>query len=425
MNVVYLHSHDSGRWLQPYSNLVSTPALNAFSKEATVFTNAHTVCPTCSPSRASLLTGTYPHQHGMMGLAHMGFSLEHPEWHLAHLLQSEGYRTLLAGVQHEVSSSPGNEDVCLQLGYEAYLGEREWKTSVMNRDRLHAQHAANFLLSAESKEKPFYLSAGFYNTHRVYNEVQAWEGELPAGIPDNEAGRLDFAGYVDSLQHLDEAVGIVLEALKTGGHREDTLVFYTTDHGPAYPGMKCTPSDLGTGVALMLAYPGNPAAGQKVAAMVSHLDVLPTLFPLLDLPVPSHCEGQSLLPVLQGEDEEIHDYLITSINSHVLEEPSRAIRTPRYKWVRYFGPQAQEPVMVNIDNGPVKSWLYPEGEAIPERLPHQLFDLEKDPEELVNLAEDRSYAHIRDKLDDKLMAWMEEKKDPLRHEMPTLVKAGP
>lgn len=422
MNVVYLHSHDSGRWLQPYSHLVSTPSLQAFSEQAAIFTNAHTVCPTCSPSRACLLTGTYPHQHGLMGLAHMGSSLDHPEWHLAKLLQQSGYRTLLAGIQHEVASR-GNDDVCTQLGYDAYIGEREWKTGVIERDHLHAQHAAKFLLSEESKERPYFLSVGFFNTHRIYREVEPWEGELPPGLPDNEAGRQDFAGYVDSLQELDAAVRTVLKAIQEGGHEDDTVIIYTTDHGPAYPGMKCTPSDFGTGVALMLKYPGNPAAGRQIPGLVSHLDVLPTLLPLLGLPVPSRCEGESLLPLLTGDADEIHDYLITSINTHVVEDPCRALRTQRYKWVRYYGNQADEPALPNIDNGPVKSWLYPEGEALPPRQRHQFFDLLNDPEEKVNLAEDPAYASIREELDEKLMAWMEEKNDPLRHENPTPLNA--
>lgn len=411
MNLVYLHSHDSGRWLEPYNRLIPTPAIRTFSEQAAVFTNAHTVCPTCSPSRACLLTGTYPHQNGMMGLAHMGFSLQHPEWHLATILQQKGYRTLLAGIQHEIGGP--SEESCSQLGYEAYIGEREWQTTVMERDRLHAQHAANFLLSEESRKEPFYLSVGFYNTHRIYRERPPWTGPLPAGIPDNEAGRQDFAGYADSLRLLDDCIGVVLDALRQGGHEDDTIIFLTTDHGPAFPGMKCCPSDLGTGVALMLRYPGNPAAGQQIQGMVSHLDVLPTLYPLLGIPVPSWCEGQSLLPLVEGKKDEVHDYLITSINTHVVEEPCRAIRTKRYKWVRYFGPQAHEPALPNIDNGPMKFWLYPEENNLPQRAECQLYDLENDPMETTNLAENPNYAEIQKELDEKLIAWMAEKEDPL------------
>ncbi len=412
MNVVYLHSHDSGRWLQPYSDLVATPAFQGFSEQAAVFTQAFTVCPTCSPSRACLLTGTYPHQHGLMGLAHMGFTLERTDWHLARLLHQHGYRTLLSGIQHEFSS-PDHEEVCATLGYDAYIGEREWKTNVMERDHLHAQGAADFLLSPDAKAQPFFLSVGLYNTHRVYHELPAWEGELPPGVPDNEAGRRDFAGYADSLRHLDKAVGTVLEALRQGDHLDDTLIFYTTDHGPAYPGMKCTPTDLGTGVALMLSYPGNQMKGQQIPAMVSHLDVMPTLFELLKLPVPSQCEGHSLVPLLNGEEEEIHDYLITSLNTHVVKEPARAIRTPRFKWVRSYGTQDNESALPNIDNGPVKSWLYPDDPPLPRHAEEHLFDLQNDPEETINLAGDPAYATIQADLDAKLIAWMEEKGDPL------------
>ena len=92
MNILYLHAHDAGRFISPYEEGMPTPCLEKLAREGTVFTNAHCAAPTCSPSRAALLTGSSPHEAGMLGLAHRGFSLRNPERHLAALLQQSGLR---------------------------------------------------------------------------------------------------------------------------------------------------------------------------------------------------------------------------------------------------------------------------------------------------------------------------------------------
>ena len=100
-NLVYINTHDTGRRISPYGYNVPTDNLLDFSKDATVFTNCFCCGPTCSPSRAAMLTGTYPSQNGMLGLAQRGFSLYHPENHLANYLKSHGYDTAISGIQHE------------------------------------------------------------------------------------------------------------------------------------------------------------------------------------------------------------------------------------------------------------------------------------------------------------------------------------
>ncbi len=101
MNILYLHCHDAGRYLSPYGYAVPTPALADFARHALPARNAHCAAPTCSASRSALLTGQTPHQAGMNGLVHRGFSLAHPERHLARFLQNHGYETVLIGIQHE------------------------------------------------------------------------------------------------------------------------------------------------------------------------------------------------------------------------------------------------------------------------------------------------------------------------------------
>lgn len=111
-NVLLLHTHDTGRCIQPYGYAVETPHLAAFARQGALFRQAFDCGPTCSPARAALLTGQVPHECGMLGLAHRGFGLNDPGKHLANYLRGNGYRTVLAGIQHETNDKPAT------LGYE-------------------------------------------------------------------------------------------------------------------------------------------------------------------------------------------------------------------------------------------------------------------------------------------------------------------
>ncbi len=99
-NILYLHSHDTGRYIQPYGYAVPTPNLQRLAEGGMLFRQAFCASPTCSPSRASLLTGMVPHSNGMRGLAHFGFTLDDPTQHLLYTLRQAGYQTVLAGEQH-------------------------------------------------------------------------------------------------------------------------------------------------------------------------------------------------------------------------------------------------------------------------------------------------------------------------------------
>ena len=117
-NIVYIHSHDSGRYLSLYGQAVPTPNLQQLAQQGIVFRNAFSAAPTCSPSRAALLTGLYPHSCGMLGLAHRGFSLNDYQQHLVHTLKPAGYTTVLAGLQH-VAKVPET------IGYDQVLAHKD------------------------------------------------------------------------------------------------------------------------------------------------------------------------------------------------------------------------------------------------------------------------------------------------------------
>jgi len=114
MNFVYVHTHDSGREIQPYGAAANNPGLMRLAREGFMFRNAHCTAPTCSPSRASMLTGMTPHQSGMLGLAHRGFEISDYSKHLAQYLSRNGYHTALIGVHHEARHAE-------LIGYDEHL----------------------------------------------------------------------------------------------------------------------------------------------------------------------------------------------------------------------------------------------------------------------------------------------------------------
>ena len=408
-NVVLFHSHDTGRHVAPYGHAVPTPNLDAFADESLQFRRAHSPAPTCSPSRAAMTTGLVPHSTGMTGLVNRGWTMGCPDRHLANLLREAGYDTALAGFQHE----HGGPDAGRELGYRTFpTADGDGETS---EDRETAAAAAEYVRDAE---RPFFLSATFSDTHRPFPDagehgVDPDEIRPFAPLPDVPATREDVAGFHASAARLDDCLGEVLDALAAEKLLEETLVVYTTDHGPAFPGMKCTLSDAGTGVALLARFPDGPR-GETTDGLVSHTDFVPTLGDYLDLDVdPGALHGESWLDAV-GDPEGFdgRDAVYEEVTYHAAYEPKRSVRTDRYRYVRRFDDYPTT-VLPNVDDGPAKRFLLDHGLGARERPREALYDLHYDTAQRDNLVEDPAYADVREDLRERLDEWMQETADPL------------
>jgi arylsulfatase A-like enzyme len=383
------------------------------AEESTVFRQCFSTAPTCSPSRAGLLTGMAPHCAGMLGLAHRGFHLNDPGHHIVSLLKKAGYETVLSGIQHEAPRGP---DLLYDKIISSVPTEMEHFHDIDSivYDTANARKAADYLLKAE---KPFFLSLGLFNTHRQFpkpaHPEKARYVRPPSPVPDNSENREDMLAFRESARIADDCAGTVLEALRRSGHEKDTIVLFTTDHGIAFPRMKCTLYDTGIGVACMLKYPGNLLAGQTSDAMISHLDILPTLFDLLGLPHETQFQGTSLLPLLEGKTGEVRDRIFAEINFHAAYEPLRCVRTARYKYIRRFDETYRLPVPSNMDDCPSKTRLIESGFLEKEVPVEEFYDLNLDPGEKINLAPDPSYAQRIEENRRMLWDWMRDTGDPL------------
>jgi len=401
-NVLYLHSHDTGRYVQPYGHAVTTPNIQRLAEEGVLFRQAFCANPTCSPSRAALLTGQCPHVNGMTGLTNRGpWALKEPEHHLLYTLRRAGYRSCLAGLQHIAVSA---EDI----GYDEILCEGyPWVENVLK--------AATGFLRGKPRA-PFFLDCGFGLTHRPFKDLAPADDprytQPPAPLPDTPETREDMARFKTKARALDAAYGVVLGALQESGLAEDTLVVCTTDHGIAFPAMKCHLTDHGIGVMLIVRGPGGFTGGKVVDALVSQLDICPTLCDLSDIDPPHWLEGRSLMPVIRGEAAEVNEAVFAEVNFHGSYEPMRAVRTRRWKYIRRYGDRLR-PALANCDDSPSKALWLEHGWRERTYAREELYDLAFDPNEACNRAADPAcaepLAEMRGRLDD----WMTRTDDPL------------
>jgi len=405
-HILYLHSHDTGRYTAPYGHAVHTPNLQKLAERGMLFRQAFTVNPTCSPSRACLLTSRCAHNNGMLGLAHRGSALADPSQTLPAYLREHGYETVLTGVQHVAAHDVPAE----RYGYSRDLrGEPTPEFTGPGVNDQKTVHRTVEFLKGWDAEKPLFLDVGFFTTHRT--------GNTPEGVQwhNTPETRADFADYAVAVSRLDDYMGAVLDALDEAGMSENTLVICTTDHGIAFPHMKCNLTDHGLGVMLTLAGPaGNGQRfddGRVCDAMVSQIDLFPTVCDTVGLEKPGWLQGVTLSPLAQDASATVRDEVFAEVNYHAAHEPKRAVRTRRYKYIRRVTVR-EHPVLPNCDPGVSKDLLLEQGWRQRPQEAERLYDLMYDPQEACNRIDDPAYADVAQQMRDKLDRWMRDTNDP-------------
>ncbi|APX98047.1 sulfatase family protein [Natronorubrum daqingense] len=450
-HIVLIHCHDLGKYVGCYGAAVDTPRIDALAAEGVRFDRHFVTAPQCSPSRSSLMTGRHPHQNGMLGLAHGNWELGDDEHLLPECLSNAGYQTHLFGLQH-VTKFPD------RLGYDRIHTEEPLTADAppsvheTSRARDVAADLAD-VLEAGDHDDPFFASVGFFEAHRVEeNGGFGFEGERYGApdpeevsplefLPDEPGIRSDIAEVQGMVGAIDDGVGTILDALETAGVLEETLVVFTTEHGLAMPRAKGCCYDPGIGATLLMHWPDGFAPGRVVDDLVSNVDVFATLLEVADASVPETADegdgatgsnerpiaGRSVAPLLFAGDERTHegsdgeyeprDRVFAGMTWHDRYNPSRAIRTDRWKYIRNFWHLPAVYMTTDIycsDAGrELREEYYGEQRAYEE-----LYDLEDDPLEQDNLAtgegsDDPETVAARDRLEDELLEWMDATNDPL------------
>jgi N-sulfoglucosamine sulfohydrolase len=409
-NIVFFHSHNSGRFVEPYGHAVPTPNLMRLARSGALFRQAFSVAPSCSPSRAAFLTGQYSHCSGMLGLAHRGFGLAHPERHIGRLLGAHGYQTAVCGTEHVVAHGGGTDSG------DAYGRNLTRQGSARAGDVAVA--ACDYLRSKPGV--PFFLNVGTTETHTPYPEPQPdlFPAEDPAyctpprPFADTPQLRAMTAGYKRSARQMDDALGQILTALEETGQADNTYVFAFTDHGLQWPLHIGSVGEHGNAVFFAARGPKHFNGGRTLDAMVSLLDLVPTVCDLTGMERPLWLDGESLLPLVDGNVESLRDKLFFEQTYHAAYEPMRAVRDGRHIYIRRFDGR-QKLVLPNTDETPAKRDMLEHGWLEVPRLQEMLYDHYFDPDQHNNLAGRPEHIATLKRMRQTLDEWMAQTGDPI------------
>jgi len=411
-NIIQIIWHDLGDYLGCYGRAgIRSPELDRFAAEGVIFRRMFATSSHCSPSRGSIMTGRYPHANGLMGLAQNGWHYHAGQETLGHVLKRYGYRTVLCGLQHELSHLPEAKTRSV-LGYDEIL-------PAQSHACIHVAPEACRFIRARQGGSRFFLSVGFQDVHRPYEKPYADEPSaadietvtLPPYMIDHEETRRDFARFGKLIETADRHTGMILDAIREAGLEKDTLVFFTTDHGPPFNRAKGTCYDPGLKVAALFRWTGRIPAGTEIAGLASNLDIMPTLLEMCGLPVPGSVQGIPLVPALLDGERTGRSQVIGERNYTTHYDPMRAIRTERWKYI--WNKNHQEPMYVLTPHARITGFdriseLY--GHPRPET---ELYDLQSDSDETENLSGRDDFRDIEQDLRSRLLAVLEETGDPL------------
>lgn len=371
------------------AKVVRTPNLDVFAKEGLRFTNAFANTPNCVPSRAVLNTGLMPARNG----AHPNHSkINAGIKTLPVYMQELGYHTVLAGKDH----------LWPRAAYPyKYIKKRD-----------HDYYKVDSVLAAQAKAKagtkPLFLIVATDNPHVPWPKNDGYDPakvDMPPYLVDTEATREVRAKYFTDVTDMDKTLGETLKSVHKHGLSNNTLFIYISDHGPQWPHGKWNLYDAGIKIPMVVRWPGKVKAGTTSNVLLPLVDFLPTLLEVAGGKAPAGIDGKSFLPVLT-QNKQIHRDTIYSTYTADTRYgkfnyyPIRSIRTRQYKYILNL--ESHQTYTTHITNANAEdgkkywdSWVTKaKTDAKTAEIVHnyqhrpveELYDLEKDPYELNNIA---------------------------------------
>ena len=422
-NILYVTADDLGEQVGCYGDAIArTPNLDALAAQGARFSNAYITQASCSPSRSSLLTGLYPHQNGQVGLANRGYGMKPDVPNLPTLLHEAGYRTGIIGKLHV------NPEADFKFDYE-----RKNAKSTLDVRKVATQ-AREFIESAKEGE-PFFLYLNYFDPHTPFQKQVDGLPEKPLTAEDvkplpfndikSDEALQSIADFYNGATRLDAGFGMLLDVLKQTGHDKNTIIVFVGDHGAPFPRGKTTCYEGGVRVPLIIKMPGETKAGQTVDALVSSVDIVPTLLQAARVEKKIATAGQPLQPLLSGDNSGARKYLVAEYYAHTSAAfyPRRSIRDGRYKLIVNLIAPAPNPVQtVDGTTGRPKSAdfvnerAYRGYKTLLNPPAEEMYDLKNDPNEWNNLA-GRDKPELQKKQDElraALRDWQEKTGDALR-----------
>jgi N-sulfoglucosamine sulfohydrolase len=426
-NIVVITTDDMGVEIGAYGDRQAiTPAMNRLAEEGVLFEKAFCTQSSCSPARSSILTGLYPHQNGQIGLEQFGYCMKPGTRTFFHELKAAGYYTGWFGKVHVAIEGESLESV-----WDVHPFGAPFTTKVEKM----AGWAEGFIKDAG--ERPFLLYYNLVDPHAPFHDQIEGEPQNPRdpddvtpwpwiGISGARPNQL-VASYYNCVERADRGIGFLMQALEKTGVKDNTLVIFTSDGGAGFPRAKTHNYNAGAQVPFIVRWPGKIQSGLRRDELVSLIDIFPTILDACGLPISGNLPGASVLPLCRGENPDWRDVVFTEHTAHCPHQyfPRRAAFDGRYLLIwNLEGGTRENPfpegdvrskIIIDLVHQKLKgseiSGAMSRAVAPPE---FELIDLQNDPAELRNLADNPEYAPVLEKLKMRIHGWQEETADPLR-----------
>lgn len=407
-----------------------TPNLDKLASQGMRFTQCSTSTAMCAPTRQQLYTGVWPVRNG----AYPNHSaVKTGTRSLGHHFKDLGYRVALSGKKHFKPAS--------SFPFETLPSGNANDGSKGKKQDLNLKAIQNYI--TRDAEQPYFLICATNQPHSPWNrgDTSVYEPnkiKLPGYLADTLETRRAMSAYLAEVTYMDAILGDVLAAVEKAGQTDNTIFIFTSEQGNGLPFAKWTCYEAGLRTGLVVRWPGKVKAGGTTDAMVQYVDIVPTLLDAAGAEVDAidtgisgapdggnGFDGRSFLPVLQGEKDIHRSYAFGAHTTRGIINgsdcyPIRSVRGKRYKLIANLNHQT-EFQNIAMREAFWKSWVAA-AEAGDERAANavrryqkrpafELYDLQEDPEELRNLADNPALSEVKKRLQLKLDAWMKQQGD--------------
>ena len=404
------------------SKVAKTPHLDQMAKEGMLFHGAYLSISSCSPSRCSIISGRYPHNTGAAEL-HTELPADQPVFPEA--LQAAGYYTAISGKHHMGKAvNRGFDKVSAGKGPSK---SGDWVPMLQERPR----------------DKPFFFWFASSDAHRGWalNDkaplYKPEDIEVPPYLYDGPVTRTDLAQYMHEVSRTDYYIGQLRAELKRQGIEKDTYIIYMTDNGRPFPRSKTRLYDSGIRTPFLIARPGTIAPAET-RSLISSIDISATILELAGAKKDKRIQGVSFAPILENPKVTVRDYVFAEHNWHVYHAHERMVRFGNFLYIRNNFPNQPNLSYESDDHYPagLELWLaHAAGKTNPKQHqlfanpcpPEELFQVNEDPHQLRNLADDPKHGKTLKQARALLTKWVKQTGDsipanptPNRHDPPRI-----
>lgn len=407
-----------------------TPRLDALAGEGLRLTNAFLTASSCSPSRASIISGRYPHNNGPASELHKPIP-----WHLPSvtgILRSAGYYTALSGKNH-ISWTKAPEDKTAPTPAFDRIDNGQPTDRAIKNTGGHARWVD--AVKNRPAQQPFMLWLASYDAHRAWDADGQWDEAaygpmhraegltLPPAFVDTPETRQDFASYLNEVTRFDYFVGEVVDALKQEDLWNNTYLFVLADNGRPFPRGKTRLNDDGMQTFLILTGPKLKNPGTISDSLVSVIDIAPTITELAGIDKPETFQGRSMVPLYRDPDATIRPFAFSEHNWHDYEALGRAVRDQRFLYIENDRPEfpsqgpadsVRSPTHQDLRRAASEGVTLTDAQADVLRAPrpaHELYDRGSDPYQTNNLIDAPEHAEAKTRLATAMKTWRDQTGD--------------